>query len=288
MLLSKIKKLKDIFHAELCYHIFATPLGAPLDKKYRKIARLAREYVENERTEIIEFHTPRHHLIHRFAQPDKNSKKILILHGWMSRAAYMARLIRGLHKSGYDIYALDFPAHGEAKGMQLPWMDALHILKDIIDDNGPFYAAIGHSFGGASLISTLNLSTTFEEWSIKNHPEKVILLASPTKVRTPLLPLARYFKLSAKGYLHLRKIFYKKTVIDLRSLGTKQYIKSSNVPVLCIHGENDIVIPALDSVAFCKEYPHGTLAILPETDHVSILFNEQTEEKILDFLFNAN
>lgn len=284
MLINKIKELKDIFHAELCYHIFATPFGAPLEKKYRNIARLACEYLEKERTEIIKYQHPRHHVIHRFAQVKDNAKKILILHGWMSRAAYMARLIRVLHLAGFDVYAIDFPAHGEAKGVQLPWADAMKIVKTIIDNNGPFYGIIGHSFGGSVAISALNLSSQYEDWSLQNNPERMILLASPTRVRTPLLPLARYFKLSAKGYLHLRKVFYKKTIIDLRSFGFRHYIKSGNIPILCIHGENDIVVPPIDSVHFCQEYKHSKLSILPNVDHVSILFNDNVEKNILDFL----
>lgn len=56
----------------------------------------------------------------------------------MSRAAYMVRLIRLLHKEGYEVYAIDFPAHGEAKGIQLPWTDAIAIIKETINQFGIF------------------------------------------------------------------------------------------------------------------------------------------------------
>lgn len=286
MLTSKLKDLRDFFHAQFCYHLFVTPVGAPIEKQYRKIAMLACEYLQNERTEVLEYLKPRPHVIHRFSQANPNAKKILILHGWMSRAAYMARLIRALHQKGYDIYALDFPAHGDAKGMQLPWTDAAKLVKEIINTKGPFYGIIGHSFGGSMVLSTLNIANRYNDWEIKHMPEKVILLASPTRLRTPLLPMARQFKLSKKGYLNLRKIFLKKTVIDLREIGFHHYVKGGNIPVLCVHGEDDIVIPPVDSLAFCQQYPHGMLSIMPGVDHVNILFDERVADKITVFLNN--
>ena len=284
---NSLTNIKDYLHAQFCYQLFITPIYLPLPKQYRDFAQRACEYIEGERTELIHNETPRHHVIHRFSQRNNpHAKKVLITHGWMSRAAYMTRLIRTLHKQGFVIYALDFPAHGEAKGVQLPWVDAVTILRQTINQLGPFYAVIGHSFGGSMLLNTLNLSSQYSEWKLDSEPDRVVLLASPTRMRTPVGQLARQFKLSAKGYLLLRQVFREQTIIDIRRLDFRHYTNQAHTPFLCVHGANDDAILPEESIIFCKKYPHASLSLLPDIDHVSILFDERVERAVSKFLEN--
>lgn len=219
MIVHSLKEMRDFFYARLCYQIFITPIPFPLEKQYRDFAERACEFVLKNRSELIIRQTPRHHAIHRFAQPHTtNARKVLITHGWMSRAAYMVKLIRALHKQGYDVYALDFPAHGEAKGFQLPWTDAVMILQNVINTLGPFYAVIGHSFGGSMLLNTLNLACQFPEWKLDIEPERVVLIASPTRMRTPVSKLARRFWLKRQGIYGVTRIIPAKHVHQNRTL----------------------------------------------------------------------
>ncbi|MCW8408691.1 alpha/beta fold hydrolase [Legionella sp. PATHC035] len=286
MITSSLLHVRDILHAQLCYQAFITPIFLPLDKEYRDFAKLACEFIEARRTEVIHNEFPRHHVLHRFA-PQKNSKgrKVLITHGWISRAAYMARLIHVLHQQGYEVYALDFPAHGEAKGLQLPWTDAVAILKDTINQYGPFYAVIGHSFGGSMLLNTLNVAGQLPEWQLKYKPERAILIASPTQMRSPVNHIAKKFKLSGHGYLYLRQVMRQQARFDIKLVRLHHFISQSpNIPFLCIHGELDETISTKESIEFCKKYPDAKLCLLPEANHVSVLLDERVERLVSDFL----
>lgn len=256
----------------------------PIEKQYRNFAKLAREYLQNERTEVIHQHTPRHHVLHHFAQANPNAKKILITHGWMSRAAYMSRLIRALHREGYDVYALDFPAHGESSGLQLTWLDAVYILKCVMDKLGPFYAVLGHSFGGSMLLNTLNLSIQHPKWHVEHEPEKVVMIAAPTRMRTPVSRIARQLGITVKGYQWLRHIFQQDAEVDLKRLDFHRYVRKATTPFLCIHGLEDHAIYPKDSILFCREYPHGTLNLLPGANHISVLLDERVENIVCQFL----
>lgn len=75
--------------------------------------------------------------------------------------------------------------------MQLPWTDAVAILRDTINQYGPFYAVIGHSFGGSMLLNTLNVSGQLPDWQLKYKPECAILIASPTQMRSPVNRIAK-------------------------------------------------------------------------------------------------
>lgn len=286
MLANSLTEFKDFIHAQLCYQLFITPIHLPIEKQYRDFAHKACEFFLEKRTEAIDCDTPRHHVIHHFASINHSqAKKVLIAHGWMSRAAYMVRLVHALNQQGFDVYALDFPAHGEAKGVQLPWTDAVLLLKQILNNFGPFYAVIGHSFGGSMILNTLNLASQFSEWRIDSEPERVVLIASPTRMRTPVGKLARRFKLSGKGLRQLREVFRQHAMTDLKRLDFRHYISHAKTPFLCIHGEEDESITPTESTIFCQQYPHAYLALLPGADHVSVLMDERVEKTVCQFLF---
>lgn len=286
MITSSLIRVRDILHAQLCYQAFITPIFFPIEKQYRDFAKRACEFIEGRRTEVIHQEFPRHHVLHRFA-PQKNSKgkKVLITHGWISRAAYMARLIQALHQQGYEVYALDFPAHGEAKGLQLPWTDAVAILKDTINQYGPFYAVIGHSFGGSMLLNTLNIAGQLPEWQLNHQPERAILIASPTQMRSPVNRIAKKLKLSGYGYLQLCQLMKQQARFDIKLVRLHHFISQSpNISFLCIHGELDKTINTKESIEFCKKYPNARLCLLPDANHVSVLLDERVEELVCNFL----
>ncbi|AWN72580.1 TPA: alpha/beta hydrolase [Legionella anisa] len=286
MITSSLIHVRDVLHAQLCYQAFITPIFFPLEKEYRHFAKLACEFIEGRRTEVIHQEFPRHHVLHRFA-PQKNAKgkKVLITHGWISRAAYMAHIIQALHQQGYEVYALDFPAHGEAKGLQLPWTDAVAILKDTINQHGPFYAVIGHSFGGSMLLNTLNIAGQLPEWQLNHKPERAILIASPTHMRSPINRIAKKFKLSGHGYLQLRQVMKQQARFDINLIRLNHFLSQSpSIPFLCIHGELDKTISTKESIEFCKKYPDSRLCLLPDANHVSVLMDDRVDQLVCNFL----
>lgn len=280
-----LTRMRDLLQAKFCYHLFITPLPWPLEKEYRDFAFRACDFMTKKRSDMITVKTPRHHVIHHFSQPDNpNAPKVLITHGWMSRAAYMVRLIRALHREGYDVYALDFPAHGEAKGWQLPWFDAVQVLRETINKIGPFYAVIGHSFGGSMLLNTLNLSKQFPAWGLDHDPERVVMIASPVRMRVPVSKLARRLGLSKNGMLQLRDNFRSGDHPNIHHLNYQHFVKNNKTPVLCIHGNDDESIDPMESIIFCRRYAYASLTLLPGVDHVGVLIDERVERNVLDFL----
>ncbi|MGC1182160.1 alpha/beta hydrolase [Legionella sp.] len=286
MITTSLARIKDILHAQFCYQVFITPIHFPIEKEYRNFAKLACEWMKDERTEVIHEEQPRHYVLHHFIpQNNGNGKKILIAHGWMSRAAYMMRLSYALHQQGYEVYAVDFPAHGEAKGLQLPWMDAVAIIKAILNQHGPFYGVIGHSFGGSMLLNTLNIAGQLSDWGLKHKPERAVLIASPIQMRGPINHVAKKLKLSAYGYLHLRYLMENQGKINLNRVRLHHFVSQTpNIPFLCIHGAQDKTVNPKESIRFCNKYKNADLQILPNANHVSVLMDERVEHLVCDFL----
>ena len=53
--------------------------------------------------------------IHSFHWPGEGPK-VLLLHGWESSTARWFAMYEPLKKAGFDIYAIDAPAHGRSEG----------------------------------------------------------------------------------------------------------------------------------------------------------------------------
>ena len=189
-----------------------------------------------------------------------------------------------LHTQGYEVYALDFPAHGEAHGFQLTWIDAVIILRDTLNSLGPFYGVIGHSFGGSMLLNTLNLASQLPQWEINSVPERAVLLSAPTTMRTPVSKLARKLKLSRQGLLLFRAAIRQHSETNLTHLNFRNYINHGNTPVLCIHGQDDDTIDPNESIIFCRRYPHASLVLIPGIDHVGVLIDKRVENLVGNFL----
>lgn len=285
MLPETLADYTDTLHAQLCYQLFITPIHLPIPKEYREFSQKACDYLAQNRTGLVQFQEPRHHVIHHFAQPkNKKAPKILITHGWMSRAAYMACFIRTLHNEGYEIYALDFPAHGDSRGVQLPWIDAVKILRQTLNRFGPFYAVLGHSFGGSMLLNMLNLSHQLPEWKLNDEPERVIMLGSPTRMRTPVSRIARRLNLSGHGYYLFRNLIERNAHLPIKNLDFRHYINQATTPFLCVHGENDSTVVPEESIVFCEQYEHAQLNLVKDADHISILYDPRVEDAICEFV----
>lgn len=281
---NNLTELRDSLLVPLGYQLFITPLPFTVDEEYRDFAKRACEFIVRERSGVISRSSPRHYILHHFAQPlDPNARKILITHGWMSRAAYMVKLIRALHREGFEIYALDFPAHGEAKGWQLPWADAVAVIRDTLNNLGKFYGVIGHSFGGSMLLNALNLSGQLPQWQLRPGPERMIMLASPTRMHVPIGKLARRLGLSGAGLMQLRNFIEEHSPTSLQRLNYRYLVNQSTIPILCIHGQNDKTVNPEESIAFSRHYPHASLVLMPKIDHINILIEEAVQARVCSF-----
>ncbi|WP_461164539.1 alpha/beta fold hydrolase [Arthrobacter sp. R4-81] len=78
------------------------------------------------------------------------SRAVLLVHGWQSRAAAFAPLVRELRAAGRTIVAFDAPAHGESSGLRTDVRDYAGIIAELGRQHDGFEAIVAHSFGTPS------------------------------------------------------------------------------------------------------------------------------------------
>jgi pimeloyl-ACP methyl ester carboxylesterase len=74
-------------------------------------------------------------------------RPVVLVHGWASCAAKVARLATALHEQGHSVLAFDLPGHGESGGELSSIVECRDILRELQAQYGAFSALVGHSFG---------------------------------------------------------------------------------------------------------------------------------------------
>ncbi|WP_367607380.1 alpha/beta hydrolase [Legionella sp. W05-934-2] len=272
--------LFNTIHAWICLHVFNIPLPVPLPKNYKEKIKLAKAHLLKTRHNKMIMRTPRSHVIHVF-QPDAPPRgKILITHGWMSQSMYMIGIIDALQRAGYKVYALDFPAHGESKGIRVKWFESVQAITEAQKKFGPFDMAIGHSYGGSMLLCAFCLAEHFGVQPFK----KIALIAAPTTVTSPIKRAARRLKLNRYAYRIFRQWMRSEHNIDVKLLKPYDKAKTGDTKFLAIHGEKDAIIPTQESIHFCNNNPNAKLHLIAELNHNNVLFSDETYQTLLSFI----
>lgn len=270
----------------LAWGLLHTPLKFPMTPYQRYLAMKAKKALRGLKTGEKLIHGPRNYRCYFFSPPNPK-KRAFILHGWMSRAEHMMNIIRDLYNQDVEVVAIDLPAHGKSPGIQLNWRDTVKIILDVQKRYGNFDFAVGHSYGGAMLLTALGIANLeYEDFKENLILPKLILLGAPTKVDTPIGMLSRFTRLNPNQ----REKFYRK-VLSHEEVTPQQldgvYLQKkypTETEFLCIHSINDRVIPHSDALHLKRLGKRVRLISKEKLGHLKILNNQTVLDDIRQFI----
>lgn len=79
-----------------------------------------------------------------------DARRVLLVHGWESRAGRVANWVEPLRDAGFEVVAFDGPAHGASGGEHANPMRFARGIRAVADATGPLYGVMGHSMGAAA------------------------------------------------------------------------------------------------------------------------------------------
>lgn len=103
---------------------------------------------------------------------------VLLAHGWESHAGRWRKIAPPLVQAGYQVIALDAPAHGRSGGRRFTMVRYADVLRALLQRFGPVHTIIAHSVGGAASIWAMGTI------SAALRPEKAVILASFSHLKT--------------------------------------------------------------------------------------------------------
>ncbi|TBM98854.1 alpha/beta hydrolase [Hyunsoonleella flava] len=226
--LNVLSHISGDYAAKKALHIFSKPRKGSL--KAQQIAFLNSARKENliyENFKIATYHW----------KGDKST--ILLVHGWESNSARWKNKIHHFIAEGFNIVALDAPAHG-ASGSKL--FNAL-LYSEFINVVAQKYnpeVIIGHSVGGMAAVF-------FQQKYQLSSLNKLVLLGAPSEFETILKNYIQLLGYNRKIEKHLHRIILRKFGAKPSEFSTSKFSKNIETEGLIIHDIKDMIIPYSDA-----------------------------------------
>jgi pimeloyl-ACP methyl ester carboxylesterase len=207
----------------------------------------------------------------------ESEKKILIVHGFESRAYNFDRYVIPLIKKGYAVFAMDAKAHGFSEGKTITLPEYTAMLCELEKQFGVFDGYISHSFGGIAI-------SLFEEKH--NHPQsKLVLIAPATETITSIQLFCKYLKLNDRVRFAIHDYIYKKSGFRVEDFSIKRIAPLLSNPILWIHDEDDDITPLADVKPIIESAQKNIHFVITKgLGHRRIYKDSHVVQQVIDFL----
>lgn len=221
-------------------NLFASPRKGRYNEDQRRIINTA--YFEELAYDNLDIAT--------YRWVGKN-KTVLLAHGWESNASRWDYILNGFKAQGYNVIALDAPAHGRSGGKKFNAILYSEFINKVAQKFQP-EVLIGHSVGGMASVFCMH---SYQLPSVK----KMVLLGTPahyTGVFDRYKSMMGFNNRISNGLDRIVLRNFGKPV-DYFSAAT--FSESIEAQGLIIHDLKDKVIPFEDAQLFSKRYANSEL-----------------------------
>lgn len=208
--------------------------------------------------------------------PDAN-KKILILHGFESRAYNFDRYVTPLLNKGYGVVAMDGKAHGKSEGKTTTAPEYAEMIRVLEEQLGKFNGYISHSFGGIAL-------SLYQE-NHMNPEAKMVLIAPATETQSAIDLFSQFFGLSAKIKESIHAYIKQKSGKEISHFSINRIAPKLSNPILWIHDKDDDITPLSDMKPLMDKSPDNIEFMITEgLGHRKIYKDTAVMKRIIDFI----
>ena len=208
-------------------------------------------------------------------EPAANRKQILLVHGWESRATQMYGIAQKLIDQGFEVVAVDMPAHGHSSGTTSNPRVFTQTIQLAQQQLGDFEAIIGHSMGAGATAFAVGRGL---------NPQKIVLISGPSSIENALRRFAGFIGLNKKGVNRFVQFVSNFVGGTLEELDSALLLKKSNISALLIHDEQDLEVPASESKRLAQSLKNSELYLSHGLGHRKILKSEAVLQKITEFV----
>lgn len=202
---------------------------------------------------------------------------VLLIHGWEGHTGRMIPLIEPLLRQGYRVFALDAPGHGLSPSAKTHLGDVGLAIQAMIEQHGPFYGIIAHSFGAAATAIILDREPQL-------MPEKLVLLSPMRDLQQHFDIFAGIAQLSPALKARVQPLAAECVGCSFDQLSTIKAVRSFRLPGLIIHDRHDTLISHEVSQDIMWNWPGAQLVSTYRLGHRQGLADTDVWYHILGFL----
>lgn len=222
--------------------LFSTPRkGEVTDKQY--------QFLKTSEEKTIHYNKLP---IHTYHWNTSNAKAtILLVHGWESNSFRWKKLSKQLLKDGFNVIAIDAPAHGKSGDKTFTAIQYAAFINEVCKTYNPNHI-VGHSVGGMASIFYLHGYD-------KTNISKLVSLGAPSefdKIFLNYTNMMGYNKVISNG---LDNYIFDKYGKYPSAFSSAKFSESIKPEGLIIHDIEDKIIPFSDAELIHKSYKNSTL-----------------------------
>jgi pimeloyl-ACP methyl ester carboxylesterase len=251
------------YAANKALHLFSKPRKGKLNSHQKSFLNKAKQETLNyEGLNIATYHW------------QGNKTTVLLVHGWESNSARWRQKIKRFIAQGFNIIALDAPAHGASGGKLFNALLYTEFINIVAKKHQP-EVIIGHSVGGMAAVF-------FQQKYQLKSLKKLILLGAPSEFEGILKNYIKLLGYNKKIEKHLNKIIFKRFGAEPNAFSTSKYSKAIETQALIIHDVKDTIIPYADAKRINKSLKNSKLIATTGLGHS--LNHPCVTKNVLDFL----
>ncbi|MEO6036972.1 MAG: alpha/beta fold hydrolase [Saprospiraceae bacterium] len=234
---------------EIAFRIFCTPRQGRLrekDQKFLSTADVQKDlYVKD--LNIRSYHWR------------GSGDTVLLVHGWESNAARWQRLVRQLLAKGFDVVAVDGPAHGQSGSREFNVPLYAEMLEAVVEHYQPQHL-VGHSIGG---FASLFLLSEGHAPSV----QQLALLGTPAELTHIMAGYQRLLGLSRRVMRGLEQVFRRRFGRAFTDFSGPAMVSNLAVEGLIVHDLHDATVPYADAMAYADHWPQARLVTTRSQGH---------------------
>ena len=180
--------------------------------------------------------------------------KVLLAHGWESRASHFAQLIKTLVEQGFQVVGFDAPGHGDAEGNQSSIVEFIEIIERLAHQEGGFDGIVAHSFGGLSVINAVKAGL---------RTRALVIVGAPTHFSGLVTKYSAILNLPDRQQQRLRRYIERYFGIGeavWRRFNAYEGLQDIDQGVLVIHDSSDDIVLRIEAECLVKAWPGARLA----------------------------
>ncbi len=204
-----------------------------------------------------------------------SKKKVLMVHGWAGRGTQLFQIADKVLENRMMVVSFDGPAHGLSTGKRTNMIEFMTTIREINKKYGPFDAAIGHSFGGMSLINAVADGLKVD---------KLVTIGADNSIPQVFDYFIEKMELKPLISKKLGKSFEQKFNTKLDSLTSEHKAVKIKIPTLVIHDSDDKYVHVSSAVAIRQSLRNGELLITNGLGHHKIFKNSFVIQRIVNFI----
>lgn len=253
---AQLEKLSPGMAGRIAFELFCrTPSRRPKGAKAREVFMVGRNRLRQAslvRLALSRGMAAAHHLPVD-GSGEAGRPRILVVHGWGSRAEYLSDLAWGLRQTGADVIVLDLPGHGASSGRRLDLKIAAEAIVAAERHFGRFDGVVGHSFGGAALMMAAG-GVFSDLQSLK--AARIALIGSPSSMGEVFNGFATMVGLGRSSVGAMRNRAVEIAGARVEDLDGVSVARRIDRPLLVVHAEDDKEVNVGHAQRYIGVSPH--------------------------------